>query len=152
MEEPTSSVREPREPYQAPQLKEIGTVAELTKGGGTDAPEGQGSTFPVGPPSDRNLKRDFAEVDPREVLERVAELPVTTWSYKANVPTVRHIGPMAQDFAAAFEVGDDDRHIHPVDASGVALAAIKALAEIVEEQRGEIEELRAALTVSASSE
>ena len=36
-----------KEPYETPQLKEIGTVAELTKGGGTDNPEAQGSTFPI---------------------------------------------------------------------------------------------------------
>ena len=150
MDDPKSAADESREAYEAPQLKEIGTVAELTKGASTENPESQGSTFP-NMISDRNLKHDFAAVDPREVLEQVAALPVTTWSYKANVPTVRHIGPMAQDFAAAFEVGDDDRHIHPVDASGVALAAIKALAEIVEEQQVQIDELRSVLTASVAS-
>jgi trimeric autotransporter adhesin len=32
---------------------------------------------------------------------------------------------MAQDFHAAFQVGDDDKHITTVDADGVALAAIQ---------------------------
>lgn len=36
-----------KESYETPQLKVIGTVAELTKGGGTSDPEGQGSTFPI---------------------------------------------------------------------------------------------------------
>ncbi len=40
---------------------------------------------------------------------------------------MRHVGPMAQDFYAAFRVGEDDRHITSIDEDGVALAAIKAL-------------------------
>jgi len=40
---------------------------------------------------------------------------------------VRHVGPMAQDFYAAFKVGEDDKHITSIDEDGVALAAIKAL-------------------------
>jgi hypothetical protein len=40
---------------------------------------------------------------------------------------VRHVGPMAQDFYAAFGTGVDDRHITSIDEDGVALAAIKAL-------------------------
>ncbi len=39
-----------KEPYETPQLKEIGTAAELTKGAGTGEPEGQGSTFTLFPP------------------------------------------------------------------------------------------------------
>ena len=46
------------EKYESPKLTELGTVAELTKGGGTDTPEGQGSTFPI-QISDRRLKRDI---------------------------------------------------------------------------------------------
>src|SRR5215216_1770278 len=60
--------------------------------------------------SDRRKKTGFAVVDTTEVLERVAELPITTWSYLSQDPAVRHIGPMAQDFHAAFEVGEDDTH------------------------------------------
>ena len=36
---------------------------------------------------------------------------------------------MAQDFRAAFNLGADDKQIAVVDASGVALAAIKGLNE-----------------------
>jgi hypothetical protein len=84
--------------------------------------------------SDRNLKENFREVDTRQVLERVARLPVTEWNYKTQGPTVRHIGPMAQDFHAAFALGTDDKHIATVDADGVALAAIQGLNQKVEEQ------------------
>jgi hypothetical protein len=77
--------------------------------------------------SDRNAKRDFAPVKPDEILEKVSSLPISTWSYKAEDPSARHIGPMAQDFMATFRVGSSDKAIFQVDADGVALAAIQAL-------------------------
>jgi Flp pilus assembly pilin Flp len=84
--------------------------------------------------SDRAKKDNFATVDPREMLAKVASLPITTWNYTSQGPNVRHIGPMAQDFYATFGVGDDDKHINMVDAIGVALAAIQGLYQIVQEQ------------------
>jgi hypothetical protein len=77
--------------------------------------------------SDRNAKDNIMPADPQAILERVAALPVSEWSYRTEDPRVRHLGPMAQDFYAAFRVGEDDRHITSVDEEGVALAAIKAL-------------------------
>ncbi len=94
--------------------------------------------------SDRNLKQDFSEVDSRSVLEKVAQLPIHTWVYK-NDPNTKHLGPMAQDFYAAFAVGPDDKHITTVDESGVALAAIQGLNQKLEEQRAENVELKARL-------
>jgi len=91
-------------------------VGTTTTGGGASVP------------SDRNINKDFEAVDPAQVLAKVAALPITEWSYKAE-PATRHIGPMAQDFHAAFNVGMDDKQIAIVDASGVALAAIKGLNE-----------------------
>ncbi|MCI0539319.1 MAG: tail fiber domain-containing protein [Verrucomicrobiales bacterium] len=91
--------------------------------------------------SDRNRKRDFTAVDGRRVLERLAALPITTWHY-TNAPGIRHIGPMAQDFQAAFEVGSDDKHIATVDADGVALAAIQGLYDVVQEKDHEIATLK----------
>ncbi|MCP5523601.1 MAG: tail fiber domain-containing protein [Verrucomicrobiales bacterium] len=92
--------------------------------------------------SDRNQKEAFAPVEPREVLEKVAALPLSEWNYKQD-PTSRHIGPMAQDFHAAFGVGPDDRHIATVDADGVALAAIQGLNQKVEEQATALREREA---------
>jgi hypothetical protein len=80
----------------------------------------------VGTLSDRAAKRAFAVVDPAQVLEKVIGLPVAEWSYIAN-PGARHIGPTAQDFRAAFGLGDDERSIATVDADGVALSAIQGL-------------------------
>ena len=81
--------------------------------------------------SDRNVKRDFSAVDSRAVLAKVLALPITTWSYQADAG-VRHLGPMAQDFSAAFALGLDDKHISMVDADGVALAAIQGLNQKLE--------------------
>lgn len=79
------------------------------------------------PISDRNAKADFRPIDVQDVLARVAALDITTWRYKKDTPDVRHLGPMAQDFKAAFGLGDTDRMIFPLDATGVSLAAIQAL-------------------------
>jgi hypothetical protein len=76
--------------------------------------------------SDRNVKTNIVALDDAAVLAKVAALPIERWSYKSE-RGVRHVGPMAQDFYAAFRVGEDDRHITSIDEDGVALAAIKAL-------------------------
>jgi hypothetical protein len=76
--------------------------------------------------SDRNAKQDIVPVSPRDILARLAAMPVSAWSYIAS-PGVRHMGPMAQDFRAAFGLGEDDTHITTIDEEGVALAAIQGL-------------------------
>ena len=83
--------------------------------------------------SDRNAKQDFAAVSPSQILDKVTQLPLSEWSYKVDAAT-RHIGAMAQDFYAAFNVGTDDKHIAPIDEGGVALAAIQGLNQKLEEQ------------------
>ena len=98
--------------------------------------------------SDRNAKENFTAVNPREVLAKVASLPVTEWNYKTDSKGVQHIGPMAQDFQAAFGLnGADDKHISVVDEGGVALAAIQGLNQKLEEQAkakdAEIQNLKA---------
>jgi hypothetical protein len=84
--------------------------------------------------SDRSAKEDFADVDPREVLAKVAQLPLMTWNYRDDNHKVKHLGPMAQDFHAAFNIGPDDLHITMVDADGVAFAAIQGLYRLVQEK------------------
>ncbi len=88
--------------------------------------------------SDRAAKSNFASVDTRELVKRVSELPILTWNYKAQHTSIRHIGPMAQDFHAAFKVGEDDRHITAVDADGVALAAIQGLYKMLQDKDAQI--------------
>jgi trimeric autotransporter adhesin len=82
--------------------------------------------------SDRHAKEQFQPVDPVDMLERVAALPISQWRYKVERDGVRHIGPVAQDFHAAFGLGETDTAIGAVDADGVALAAIQGLNRKVE--------------------
>jgi hypothetical protein len=102
------------------------------------------------PDSDRNLKENFATVDPHDVLARVAALPITTWTYESDPAAARHLGPMAQDFKAAFELGATDRAIHKIDADGVALAAIQALHADLEATRAENAALHERITALES--
>jgi hypothetical protein len=95
--------------------------------------------------SDVNLKENFAAVDGRKILEAVADLPIQSWNYKSEDEAVRHLGPTAQDFQAAFGLGDSDKAISTVDADGVALTAVQALYQINQEQAAQIEELEARL-------
>ena len=91
--------------------------------------------------SDRNLKQGFAGVDAQAVLARVIAMPVQTWSYKAQ-PEQKHLGPVAQDFHAAFGLGADDVSIATVDESGVALAAIQGLNQKLNAKDAEIRQLQ----------
>jgi trimeric autotransporter adhesin len=91
--------------------------------------------------SDVNRKTDFRLVSSAGILESLARLPVRSWRYTNEVSGVRHLGPTAQDFKAAFELGADDRTIGTVDADGVALAAIQGLNEVVKQKEVRIEAL-----------
>jgi len=97
--------------------------------------------------SDRQAKQAVEPIDDREILERLANLPITSWSYKSEGREVRHVGPMAQDFYDAFRLGESDRSIGTVDSDGVAFAAIQALYRIVREKDREVQTLRRRLEV-----
>ena len=92
--------------------------------------------------SSREIKRDLEPAEPAELLRTLRDLPLYSWSYKHDREPVRHLGPMAEDFFQAFGLGPDDAHISPSDTSGLALAAIQALAARLEERDREIAELR----------
>jgi len=94
---------------------------------------GNVSATTFNPTSDRNTKENFEPVSAREVLNKVTALPLSRWNFKED-SGARHLGPMAQDFHAAFGLGADDKHIATVDADGVALAAIQGLNEKLEEK------------------
>ena len=77
--------------------------------------------------SDRARKEAFRDVDGEDVLARIRRLPVQTWSFIAEGRQVRHMGPMAQDWHAAWGLNDDDKTINSGDFDGVNLAAVQAL-------------------------
>gem|GEM_PF-7027277 len=80
-------------------------------------------------PSDRNLKENFTELDSSQILASINNLPITKWNYKAQDPSVTHIGPVAQDFFAAFSLGSSDKSISNIDPAGIALVGIQALSK-----------------------
>jgi hypothetical protein len=72
------------------------------------------------------------------VLDKLRALPVSTWTYRNEDLRIRHMGPTAQDFHAAFGLGHSDRSIGTVDADGVALVASKALLGRTDALQGQV--------------
>jgi hypothetical protein len=119
----------------------IGTPAPghlLQVGANVSPPYCDGLTWVNG--SDRNAKENFKSVDAREVLAKVAALPLSRWNYKEDKSN-EHLGPMAQDFHASFGLnGADDTHIATLDEEGVALAAIQGLNQKVDSENARLRE------------
>ena len=88
--------------------------------------------------SDRATKSDFTAIEPGDVLARLVAMPIMQWRWKGEADTVRHMGPTAQDFRAAFGLGYDDKTIALVDSEGVALAAVQGLHEVVRQKEARI--------------
>ena len=109
---------------------------------GVMVPPGSGSWSTL---SDRSAKEEFHAVDVKEVLDRLVAVPISNWNYKTQDKSIRHLGPMAQDFRAAFHIGEDDKHISTVDEEGVALAAIQGLNQKVEEQTIQLQQKEEAI-------
>ena len=121
-----------------------GGVRFLTSldGAGVALPPGGGAWSTL---SDRASKANISVVDGRPILEALASMPVSTWNYRSQDDSIRHIGPTAQDFAEAFGFGGDPRRISTVDADGVALAAIQGLYQMMQEQDARIADLESRL-------
>jgi len=100
--------------------------------------------------SDRNVKENFVPVAPAAILEKIDALPVTAWNYKNEDPSVRHIGPVAQDFYSIFGVGNSDTSISTIDPSGIALAGIQALDAKGGIQDSQIAELKGQLDAESA--
>jgi outer membrane murein-binding lipoprotein Lpp len=91
--------------------------------------------------SDRNAKENVQPVSVDEILAKVAALPISTWTFKEQ-DSGTHLGPMAQDFYAAFNLGNTDSGIFTVDENGVALAAIQGLKKDADAKDAKIEALQ----------
>lgn len=94
--------------------------------------------------SDKNVKENFKAISEDEILEKLAGLPITTWSFKSE-SGVTHLGPTSQDFRKVFGLGQDEKTIAPLDSIGVSLAAIKSLNKKLKSKDAEIDGLRAKL-------
>jgi hypothetical protein len=91
--------------------------------------------------SDGRLKRAFHRIDERALLARLLAMPIRTWRYRAERGRVRHLGPTAQAFKAAFGLGTGDTTIGQLDEGGVALAAGQALARRADAEQQQIRRL-----------
>jgi hypothetical protein len=109
----------------------------LSVAGGTGGPAtlSNGGTWTNA--SSRSFKTNIAPVDAREVLEKLLALDVSRWNYIGSGEGT-HMGPMAEDFKAAFDLAGNGKSIATVDADGVALAAIKGLNEKLEQENAEL--------------
>jgi hypothetical protein len=94
--------------------------------------------------SSRLFKEAFNAVDPERILEHVLALRITRWRYRGS-DDGWHLGPVAEDFHAAFGLGDDERYIGTVDADGVALAALQGLHRRTEARAAALEAENASL-------
>ncbi|MFO1351644.1 MAG: tail fiber domain-containing protein [Gammaproteobacteria bacterium] len=123
----------------------VSAIDPLAGGGATAGVQlaaGGGSWSSI---SDRAVKTDVQSIDPDTILDALLRLPISRWRYLAQAQGIRHIGPMAQDFHAAFGVGEDEHYITGVDADGVALAAIQGLNRKLEAERDALKAENAAL-------
>lgn len=93
--------------------------------------------------SDRNRKENFLFVDGEDVLARLRTVPVSTWNYLSQDRAIRHMGPVAQDFHAAFGLGESDVMINSLDIDGVNLAAVQAVAARTDALRQDVQALQA---------
>ncbi len=93
--------------------------------------------------SDSTKKRNIRSTDTKDVLDKLASLPIKDWEYKSETAGTEHMGPMAQDFWKAYHLGSDSLGIATNDADGVLFAAVQELAKQSDKQQAEIAELRA---------
>ncbi|MEW5742366.1 MAG: tail fiber domain-containing protein [Myxococcota bacterium] len=108
---------------------------------GTDAQTGNGAHLTPGgvwtSTSSRALKQAFAQLNTAAVLEKVVALEVSSWEYKGS-PEGRHVGPVAEDFHAAFGLAGEGKFISANDLAGVSLAAIQGLNAKLEKENAEL--------------
>ena len=106
---------------------------------GTDNTNGNGANLSAGGSWNNGSSREFKEnintVDYGDVLSKINQLNISEWNYTNEQDSVKHIGPIAEDFYSLFGVGNDNKHISTIDPAGIALAGIKALSKEVEELR-----------------
>lgn len=124
-------------------VKSTEGVRMLTSAGTTYIPGGSTGWSVT---STRAAKTNVEPVEPQQVLDGVESLEVSTWEYEGDDGDgagVRHVGPMAEEFHDAFELGDSDEHINSVNVDGVALAAIQGLAERLDDREERVADLEA---------
>lgn len=106
---------------------------------GTDNTNGNGANLSAGGSwnngSSREFKENISDLDYDTVLSKINQLTINEWNYKNEEDTVKHIGPLAEEFYSLFGVGNDNKHISTIDPAGIALAGIKALSKQLDDLR-----------------
>ncbi len=102
--------------------------------------------------SDRNTKENFSAIDTSTILGRLFNMPVQEYNLKTQDDSIRHMGPVAQDFYAAFGLGESELAINMQDADGVSFAAIQGLYELLLEQQAQIAALEARIAALEAGE
>ncbi len=96
--------------------------------------------------SSRSYKKWIKPIDNNQILEQLQSIPIHQWTYKTEKNQIKHIGPMAEDFYAAFQLGHTSEGISSLDSSGVALAAIQALNAKSNDNQNELAKLKLELS------
>lgn len=126
---------------------EIGSTGRI--GIGTQAPAARlhvadgdvrvdGSVYQL---SSRALKTDFGRFDPATLLDLLGNMQLGTWRYRHAPDGGQHFGPAAEDFHAAFGLGDNAESISLADMAGIALGAAQALKHELDDRDARIEAL-----------
>ncbi|WP_153159630.1 tail fiber domain-containing protein [Zoogloea sp. 1C4] len=98
--------------------------------------------------SSKDFKEGKQPFDSREAVEAFKRLNVDSWKYKDGIADGgRHVGPYAEDVQRELgdEVAPGGKQIDLISMSGAQAAAIKGLAEKMEQQDDTIEALTARL-------
>ncbi|MGV6852964.1 MAG: tail fiber domain-containing protein [bacterium] len=96
--------------------------------------------------SSKSSKEHFLSINPAKLLSAIANLSISTWNYKHQSDDNRHIGPMAEEFYAAFGFGTSDKKVRTGDVASVALAAVQALQQELAKKDQQIKSLEQRLS------
>jgi len=119
---------------------------------GTSSSNGNGAHVTAGGVwtngSSRSFKENGRRLDSTNLLDNISNLNIESWNFIDS--DERHIGPYAEEFVAAFDVGTirgtdgqrENQYLAASDVAGVALAGVKELIELVNELREENKELK----------
>lgn len=94
--------------------------------------------------SDSTKKQNITSISPIRYVNKLDSIDVYSWNYKSQNKEIKHIGPMAQDFYATFDIGADSTMINSGDFDGINLLLLKGLNEkldLIEDQKEKISEL-----------
>jgi hypothetical protein len=92
--------------------------------------------------SSRTYKDNIVPANSSNILNKLETLQISEWSYSDDEAHARHLGPMAEDFAAVFRLGSDEKHIAPTDMAAVALASVQAISVQLKQKDAEIARLK----------